>query len=104
MLQARRHRLVRTATPRPINPNFFFHTFIADVKSLIDRSKHMKEQDEAGEYVKQTMETARGIWGEEADKMRQQIETTAAASWRVWRTELSPMIEPATRLRHREKP
>ncbi len=64
----------------------------------------MTEQDEAKEYVQQTLETARGIWGEEAEKMRQQIETTAAASWRVWRTELSPMTEPATRLRHREQP
>jgi polyhydroxyalkanoate synthesis regulator phasin len=64
----------------------------------------MTEQDEAKEYVKQTMETARGIWGMETEKMRQQIETTASATWRVWRTELSPMTEPATKLRHREKP
>ena len=104
MLQASGHRLVRTATPRPINPNFFSTFFIAEVKSLIDRSKHMTKQDDTGEYVRQTLETAKGIWGEEAEKMRQQIETTAAASWRVWRTELSPMMEPATRLRHREKP
>ena len=64
----------------------------------------MTEEDDAGEYIRQTLETARGIWGEEAQQMKQQIETTASAAWRVWRTELSPMTEPATRLRHREQP
>ena len=64
----------------------------------------MTEKDDTEEYMRQTFETAKAIWEEEAEKMRQQIETTAAASWRVWRTELSPMTEPATRLRHREQP
>ena len=64
----------------------------------------MTEEDDAGEYIRQTLETARGIWGEEAQQMKQQIETTASAAWRIWRTELSPMTEPATRLRHREQP
>jgi len=64
----------------------------------------MTEKDDTEEYMRQTFETAKAIWEEEAEKMRQQIETTATASWRVWRTELSPMTEPATRLRHREQP
>jgi len=64
----------------------------------------MTEREDTGEYVRQTLETAKAIWGEEAEKMRKQIETTATAAWRVWRTELSPMTEPATRLRHREQP
>jgi hypothetical protein len=58
--------------------------------------------EDAREYVKQTLETANGIWGMEAEKMSQQIEATASATWRIWQTQLSPMTEPATRLRHRE--
>jgi hypothetical protein len=56
------------------------------------------------EYIAMAKETARSIWGEEeAEKMSQQIEATASAAWRIWHTELSPMREPATRLRHREQ-
>lgn len=64
----------------------------------------MTEKDETENYVKQTYNTAKAIWGAEADAMRQQIEITAYASWRIWRSELSPMTEPATRMRHREQP
>lgn len=59
--------------------------------------------ESAKEYIAMAKEIARSIWGEEAEKMSQQIEATASAAWRIWQTELSPMREPATRLRHREQ-
>ena len=55
-------------------------------------------------YIESMMETARELWGEEADEMRQHMETTAAAVWRNSQVTLSIETEPATRLRHREYP
>ena len=56
------------------------------------------------EYVESAMEMARNMWGKEAEEMRQHIEATAGAVWRVSEAELSPMTEPVTKMRHREKP
>ena len=55
------------------------------------------------EYRESAMKTARGLWGAEAEEMRQHIEATTGAVWRVSQAELSPMTEPVTKLRHREK-
>lgn len=49
--------------------------------------------------------TAESLWGtEEAEKMRQHIESTASAVYRLGQIELDTENEPATRLRHREQP
>ncbi len=43
------------------------------------------------------------LWGEEeAEKIRNHIETTAAAVYRNAQAEITESTEPATRLRHRE--
>jgi hypothetical protein len=56
------------------------------------------------EYTESAMKTARSLWGAEADEMRQHIEATAGAVWRISEAELSPMTEPVTKLRHGGKP
>ena len=57
------------------------------------------------EYVEETYSAAESLWGrEDAEKMLLHIETTASAVYRVGQLELDTAIEPATRLRHREKP
>jgi hypothetical protein len=57
------------------------------------------------EYVELMQETAMTLWGrEEAEKIRSHIETTAKAVYRNAEAMLPASLEPATRLRHREKP
>ena len=100
MLQASRHRVVRTATPRPITPHFF--PIIGEVKSENSIFKCMTELEE---YIEEMYNAAESLWGrEEAEKMRQHIESTASAVYRVGQLTLDTAIEPATRLRHREQP
>jgi hypothetical protein len=56
------------------------------------------------EYIEMTMEAARDLWGEkDAEKMRQQIESTTSAVWRISQADPGPMTEPATKLRHRDR-
>ena len=57
------------------------------------------------EYVELMHETAMILWGqEEAEKIRNHIETTANAVYRNAEAVLPTSLEPATRLRHREQP
>jgi polyhydroxyalkanoate synthesis regulator phasin len=60
---------------------------------------------ELKEYIEEMYRTAESLWGqEEAEKIRQHIESTASAVYRVGKIELSTETEPVTKLRHREKP
>lgn len=57
------------------------------------------------EYIEEMYSAAESLWGrEEAEKMRQHIEATASAVYRVGELELGTEDEPATKLSHREKP
>ncbi len=57
------------------------------------------------EYIDKTLESARALWGdEETEKMRQQLEATATAVYHVSQAPIDTDTEPATGLRHREKP
>jgi len=57
------------------------------------------------EYIAEMYNAAESLWGkEDAEKMMQHIEATASAVYRVGQLEIDTAIEPATRLRHREKP
>lgn len=52
------------------------------------------------EYVDMVYESAKNLWGEEeAEKMRDHIEKTAGAVWRIGKQELNPGTEPVTKLR-----
>ena len=60
---------------------------------------------ELKEYIEEMYRTAESLWGrEDAEKMRQHIEATASAVYRVGKLELGTEHEPATKLRHREQP
>ncbi len=55
------------------------------------------EQD----YIATVYASAETLWGEEeAKKMRDHIEKTAGAVWRLGKIELNAGLEPATKLRH----
>ena len=57
------------------------------------------------EYIEEMYNAAESLWGrEDAEKMRQHIESTASAVYRVGKLELGTAIEPATKLRHRKQP
>jgi hypothetical protein len=56
----------------------------------------------AEEYIKTTVETAKALWGPEAEEARNHIEATAKSTHTVSTTPLTPQIEPATKLRHGE--
>lgn len=58
---------------------------------------------EKKEYIQMMKKTAREMWGKKgAEKAGSHIEATAGAVWRIWRKEIDPMNEPATKLRHRD--
>ena len=60
---------------------------------------------ELKEYIEEMYNATESLWGrEDAEKMRHHIEATASAVYRVGKLELDTEYEPATRLRHREKP
>lgn len=53
------------------------------------------------EYIETVIASAAQLWGdEEAKKMQDHLENTAGAVWRLGKNELTPGIEPATKLRH----
>lgn len=53
------------------------------------------------EYIESTYRSAVQLWGpDEAKKMRDHIEKTAGAVWRLGKIELSPGTEPEIKLRH----
>jgi hypothetical protein len=55
------------------------------------------------EYAEMMRDTAIFLWGaEEAEKISSHIETTATAVFRIAHVKLEPVLEPVTRLRHRE--
>ncbi len=52
------------------------------------------------DYIDMVYASAMGLWGiEEAERMREHLEKTAGAVWRIGKEELHPGIEPATKLR-----
>lgn len=56
------------------------------------------------EYIKKAIETAKALWGPEAEEARKHIEATAKSTHTVSTTPLTPSIEPATKLRYGETP
>ncbi len=51
------------------------------------------------DYIEIVYSSAKSLWGnEEAEKMRDHIEKNAGAVWRTGKIELSPGIEPVTKL------
>lgn len=55
-------------------------------------------------YREEAMKTAIALWGEDAERARLHIETTADAVEHVSKTQLTTRDEPATRLRHGDQP
>lgn len=55
------------------------------------------------DYKKAMMETARVVWGEEAEQAKPHIEAVAESVWRLGELELQPKLEPVTKLRHGEQ-
>jgi hypothetical protein len=54
-------------------------------------------------YINKMVEIAGALCEDtESKNIRKHIEATAGAVWRIYQIELSPMIEPATKLRHGE--
>jgi len=52
------------------------------------------------EYIEKVLETARGMWGEEAaQEFMSHIEATSRAVYRVGTYPLDPSTEPVTRMR-----
>lgn len=58
----------------------------------------------AKEYTESAKETAKALWGDEAEKARTHIEATAKSTYTVSNTQLKPDLEPVTRLRYGERP
>ena len=57
------------------------------------------------EYIESIIRTAESLWGrEDAEKMRNHIEATATAVYKIGKIKLDTAIEPATKLRHRKQP
>ena len=55
-------------------------------------------------YIKKMVEIAGALCEDtESKNIRKHIEATANAVWRIYQIDLSPMIEPATKLHHGEK-
>ena len=55
------------------------------------------------EYIEAMYRTAESLWGkEDAKKMRNHIEATASAVYRIGQLELDIVTEPAATLRHRK--
>jgi len=58
----------------------------------------------AEEYIKSAAETARTLWGKEAEKARPHIEATAKSTHKVSTTPMKPEQEPVTRLSYGDTP
>ena len=58
----------------------------------------------AEEYIKTATETAKALWGPEAEQVRNHIEATAKSTHTVSNTPLKPQTEPVTKLRYGETP
>ena len=56
------------------------------------------------EYTESAINTAKALWGDEAEAARNHIEATAKSTHTVSKTPLTPDLEPITRLRYGEHP
>jgi hypothetical protein len=57
---------------------------------------------EEKKYLEMTFSTAKKLWGEEVIKIKEHIEITSKAVYRVNQFELTSDIEPVIKLRHDE--
>ena len=53
-------------------------------------------------YIEKVFLKAKELWEEDSDKMREQIETTAGAVYRIGKVELKSDIEPIIKMSHGE--
>lgn len=62
---------------------------------------YMSDNEEK-KYIEKVFLTAKELWGEEAVKMREHIETTAKAVYRIKEFEITSDIEPFIKMSHGE--